>query len=514
MLRTLDQSGGKLNRQFSDVARCARLWPALVLLLACQGETGAPGEPGSGGQGEPGPQGPDGAPPDGAASLSAVAPGTFYVGHDVDVVISGYATTWTESAPPSIVFSDANLTAGPVTVASPTSLLTRVHVAEPAAIADATLTLTVGDLVYKGLSVERPLDVFPLWGASDDPVPALAQGSVALIETFQRDLGTPFIDPRISLRSVDGDLPETRVQLDGLSAYARTFLQLTDVDVTPGSYDLVVADVPAHTTLSVAPTAFTVVARPAQAIVDPSPGAPTSVSGAPGSPHATSLFTVTNEDAFDEWLHIRVSTNDVLATPNVVVLPGSGKFADRAKQAETFFSYSLFEDIHVMAAPNATHYLVTLDLATEATSPFTIDLGSDPVLNHDPNTDLLLESLDEPGATDLYHLSAQKDDQLVILLAGLGDVTGGPETSCGQFAASVFVVAEADGHVVYEDQDSICPGVFEFDPAQSCGGYWCPRAPIAITVPDDGNYLVYVQASKVLNGLPTFDYVTFIGVVP
>lgn len=515
MLRTLDQLGGKLNRDRTEAARGARLWPVFVLLLACQGETGAPGEPGVGGQGEQGPQGPDGAPPDGAASLSAVVPNTLYVGHDVDLVISGYATAWKESAPPTVVFSDPNLTAGPVTVASPTSLLMRIHVGDLAAVADKTLTLTVGDATYKGLSVERPLIVVPLWGVSDAAPPEVEQGSAALIEAYQLDVSTPYLDPRIFLRSPDEDLPEARIQQEALSAYTRTFLQLTDVNATPGDYDLVSADVPAHTMLSTAPAAITVKARVPQTIPDPSfdlsapqpTPLPTSISATPSAPHASTLFALTNEDSFDEWLHLRLSTNDLVPKAGFFVLPESGKFADRVRiGSNSIFDQSLFQDVHVLTRAGEPHYVVEIDPNTESTSPFQLDLESDPVLDYEPSSfnNLVLESIDKPGGRDFYHLSAAKDDQLQLWLVGTGNLIPGFST-CNDFAAAVFVVSEADGTVIFSTQDSVCPGV-DLNTMQI--------APLSIPIPKDGNYLVVVSASSVLAGSPVFDYATFIGIVP
>lgn len=516
MLRSAEESGVPLSRGCSVVSKAARLLPLVALQLACQGETGAPGEPGAGGQGEPGPKGPDGAPPDGAASLSAVAPGTFYIGHDVDLVISGYATSWKESAPPAIVFSDANLSAGPVTVASPTSLLTRVHVSDLTAVADKTLTLTVGDLVYKGLSVEPPLGVVPLWGTSDDVVPGIRQGSVSLLEAFQRDLDTPFLDPRIFLRAGDTDLSDARIQQEGLSPFTRTFLQLTDVVAVEGTYDLVAADIPGSTQLSTAPAALEVVARDEHVLAHPAPGAPSTTTAVLGELHASSLFSVTNGPD-EEWLHVRVSSDDVLAVPAFVVLPASGKFSERVKQTDAFFDYSLFQDIHVLTAPSEPTYLVALDYYTEGASDVEVELGSDPVLDHDPysGANLVFESIDEPGKTDLYHLSALKDQELQIWMVGGGDLGGifGGASTCAQFAATVIVRSEVDGAIVYADQEAICPGA-AFDLAQSCGSYACGLDPVTIPIPEDGNYLVYIEASQVLGGSPTFDYVTFIGVVP
>ena len=69
-----------------------------VLLAGCI--EGSPGEPGQPGVGTPGDKGDPGDPggPVGDPSISAVLPSTVYREHDVDVTISGFATTWNEAA--------------------------------------------------------------------------------------------------------------------------------------------------------------------------------------------------------------------------------------------------------------------------------------------------------------------------------------------------------------------------------------------------------------------------------
>ncbi len=458
-----------------------------VLLAGCI--EGSPGEPGQPGVGTPGDKGDPGDPggPVGDPSISAVLPSTVYREHDVDVTISGFATTWNEAAAPAVDFGPG-ITAGPVSIASPTSLLTRIVIDEDAALGPRDVT--VGGLVFKSaFTIDAPLSVSILqdWGSPK-------QGSVMLTGAIQKDVGYPFAYAgasadtlRYFLRNSQGELSDGFL-VNG-NAYALTAVSFIDVLTPPGPIDGVVQDVAVNPTRSVAPGALTVEARTPIDLTGPTTGTVTA-------PRETLLYKVESPAA--AWVHLAVGTDNLAAAPFFFELPDTGLFADRAKAPlgpillptiSTPLDNSLFKELHVLLRPDEEHYVVYWDPSPEKDYDFDLDLqASDPM-------DPIVGAIDTPEAVDFYLVTADAGETLVVQM---GD---GPTSVCGgSFAPTVAVIRESDNAYLFVDQTSACPG---------------NPAPIALTVPTDGRYLVAILASQLCQGqCPVFDYSTFIGVFP
>ncbi len=102
-----------------------------VALSACVGPDGPVGPAGEDLPGDPGAKGDPGLPY--GATLTQIAPDLVYLGRELDVVISGSGTQWSEAQPPTLELGDG-ITVHPdsVVVASPTALRATITI-EPSA---------------------------------------------------------------------------------------------------------------------------------------------------------------------------------------------------------------------------------------------------------------------------------------------------------------------------------------------------------------------------------------------
>jgi hypothetical protein len=124
-----------------------------LLLVGCGGDDGVGTEGPPATQGPPGPEGPQGEQDE--PTISAVTPSWLWLSRSELVTISGYDTAWTDGA---TVDFGPGVTVSDVVVASPTSIVATVSVAETAAVGahDVVVTADDGELTSAGGFEVRP----------------------------------------------------------------------------------------------------------------------------------------------------------------------------------------------------------------------------------------------------------------------------------------------------------------------------------------------------------------------
>jgi hypothetical protein len=291
---------------------------ASSLLAGCgsDGERGAPGERGE--------QGPPGGGGTATPSVSAVLPSRVFLAREVEVTVSGYATNWTEN---STLDFGPGVRVKSVTAASPTSLVATLEIAADAPVGARDVKVKEGgsETTYaKAFRVESPIEAF-LGGT-------VAQGSVVYARVENLEAARPFDTkfdfdsnsyPNISIARSPG----VTVQVRDIQLYSIDFAFLVDVNAAPGKRDIVVTSGPpgAEVTFRL-PGALDIQKRDAVALT-----APQTVTLAQSGQSA--LFTFTPGAAFG--LVDLVATVPDGKTPQLIVLPKSGRFADMIQPGPT-----------------------------------------------------------------------------------------------------------------------------------------------------------------------------------
>ncbi len=301
-----------------------RSWIALALiawagLSGCSGSDGATGK-----QGPQGPSGPAG--PGGNPSVNAVVPSSAFLGGAESITISGFATSWTDSAH---VDFGAGVTVDSMQVASPTAIVAHVSVAFDATpgIRDVTVTDGGSTLTYKGAFSVDPATALSVQGT-------LAQGSVVMAKVTDLDftrpfdattagdgLFTPISWPNIEVSTDTG----VASQLQSAQAYSLDTILLIDLDVVAGKTKLDVLSGPVGGTREnfPNPTALDVAARTPKPLAL---GQATSVNLQ--DPYASEIYSVTPPGSSLNVVELSATTTNTSANPQVLVMPASGHFGE------------------------------------------------------------------------------------------------------------------------------------------------------------------------------------------
>jgi hypothetical protein len=191
------------------------------------------------------------------SSISGVVPGDVFAGREVDVLVSGDNTDWGDDV--EITFGEG-VTAGTVTVASPTALWVHITVAADAELGPRTVTVD-GDEFADAFNVISALKVTSIAGP-------LAQGSVATVKVQSLDFTTPFDTAAGNLAIEVADDAGIQVVAGTADAYTFDFQVFTDVDAPAAPIDLaLVSGPPGGATVEFnLPAAFSVEARDAEVV--------------------------------------------------------------------------------------------------------------------------------------------------------------------------------------------------------------------------------------------------------
>ncbi len=299
--------------------------PSLVA-IGCSGADGAPGATGATGPaGEQGSTGPTGPAGTSNPSVSGITPGAAFLDRSVDVTISGYGTEWTDD---TAVDFGPNVTVNSHKAASPTAIVANLTVGP-----DATLgarDVKVGDMTYAGaFKLQSPLGL--------NVMGTIAQGSVATIEANSLDFTTPFdttytgdgLFTPITYTNIQiSAIPGLTTSLSTVEPYKLSMMAFIDVDTAAGAKDFDVVSGPAGNQVHFPyPGALDVTARTATAV-----SAGTPATGNITDAYSSALYTFT-PSAGDHLLNLAVTSTSSSATPGVIILPKSGKFADMVKYA-------------------------------------------------------------------------------------------------------------------------------------------------------------------------------------
>ena len=274
-------------------------------------------------------------------SVSAVIPSSAFLGREVTVTISGYATGWDDDT--TVDFGEG-VTVEDVHPASATGLVATVTVAEGADVGARDVTVTDGDstVTYAGaFLVEAPISVAGLQGT-------IAQGSIALGTIRSRDLASPFEADDLTLQAeADGVF----VQVSGNPGIFSTgFVVFIDVMAATGQTALsVLSGADEDAVSSVAPAGLDVAARsPTMLTVD------TDASFSILKPLESRLFSLTPTSG--KLVTVR-ATPDMApdASPGIAILPASGSWIDQVNGS--------FEPVAKFVADGSQYYAVYLETA-------------------------------------------------------------------------------------------------------------------------------------------------------
>jgi hypothetical protein len=348
---------------------------ALALMIGCTGDEGERGPAGQDGQdgpageqGDPGPageQGPPGVDGTGEPSISAVTPGTAYLGRTIDVIISGAGTKWTSAATANF---GSGITVEDVNAASPTAIVATLTIDEGASLGTRDVTVTEGEntVTYSSaFHVEAPLVVPNIVGTR-------AQGTIMYARAEQRDLSTPFDTLSMSTLKIRVGPDEREGIVQGATPYVVETVLFVDALTPPTTTDIVVESGPSDTNIirSIAPGALVIAARTPVALT----------AGTPDTRQVTTpleslLYSVVVPA--NQVVTITASANNPDASPAFALLPESGEFDELiAYDKEVTFTSGTTE---------STYYLVYWDQSGEAGYDATISVTQAASLDLEPN---------------------------------------------------------------------------------------------------------------------------------
>jgi hypothetical protein len=301
------------------VLGCVVLGGAVV---ACSGSDGAQGPAGK--DGVTGPAGSAG--PGGDPSVSGITPGRAFLARKVDVTVSGYNTEWSTST--TLDFGAA-IKVDSITVASPTALVASLTIDKAATPGARDVTITDGSTkeVYKGaFKLDLPA-VISTQGS-------VAQGSILAIHVTGKDLSTPFDT------TSTGDGLFTPITFTNLSVTAPAGVNASVDAATIYGVDMTaLVDVTAPTTAQALEVTSGPMGDPKDDVF-PMPGVLTLAARTPAALTSGTAATGTIAKPLDSMLYsftpgaslsivdFAASSTVMNATPKVVILPKSGKFAD------------------------------------------------------------------------------------------------------------------------------------------------------------------------------------------
>lgn len=282
-----------------------------LVLAACSGDQGPKGDQGPAGAGDP--------------SVSGIVPGRAYLARKVDVTISGSGTKWAEG---TTVDFGAGVAVDKIVVASPTAIVASITVDGAANVGPRDVTVTAGDVTstYKGaFSVESPLALTVKGSA--------AQGSLFFLSAASKDLTTPFdTTAESSLFSAPvfkgitvKDIPGVILQVSDVSLYKVEMAVVTDVNTTPGvkAFSLQSGVDGTDKVPFPYPAGVEIAARTAVPLQLGTPNAQTVAKA-----YESKLFQMTPTNGLG-IVDVIVTSKETDFAPTAVILPKTGKFADR-----------------------------------------------------------------------------------------------------------------------------------------------------------------------------------------
>lgn len=251
-------------------------------------------------------------------TVSGVFPSSAFLGRKVRVEVSGDATNW--SAATTVNFG-TGVTVDTVAVASPTSLFADVTVTDAAAVGLTDVVVTDAGKTFtlaQAFEIDSPIAV-----TADG---TLAQGSVVFLTIANHDTSNPFDTTddgsgtfaNISVSSPPG----TEVQVSAVTDFSITAVLLVDTDATAGA--LSVSSGPSGSEVISPFGNMDIAARTATAIT-----AGTPTNGMETEAFGTQLFSFTPSGSGAAAILADVSTANPDASAQMIVLPASGKLADR-----------------------------------------------------------------------------------------------------------------------------------------------------------------------------------------
>lgn len=355
--------------------------------------------------------------------INAITPRTVYLDRQTTVTIGGNDTAWTDM---TTVDFGAGITSKIVSF-SPALLVVDLTIDETAAVGPREVSIdngAAGKLTIKdAFDVQPPLSLGNIQGT-------LAQGSIFVARLTQHDLSTPF-DP-----SSDGDYvslsSSTTLGLnrEEVQSYTVDFTGVVDVDTAPGDFDVrVTSGKGANPISSFAPKAGAVAARTPTALVEglQSPGSVASsfesylYSFAPGK---------------HKLVNIDVSASDSSASPQFVLLPESGKFADIVSFAPTG---------RLLTLTDQPIYIIYWDPTGASGYPYDIQITTENSDDLEPNDTCATAQTLGTGPSQLRNLSLRNStdqDWFVIntLAADAGKVAHAI-TKAGDLATDTYIEA-------------------------------------------------------------------------
>jgi hypothetical protein len=308
-----------------------------LVAVACTGSTGPSGPTGpKGSQGPPGSSGGGG-----TASISAVIPDHAFVERTIDVTLSGYATSWTDTT--TIDFGPG-ITVSKVHAASPTSLVAEIAIDKTAAVGprDVIVNASTGKETYaSAFTVDLPM-TFTFAGTA-------AQGSLAFIDLQVNDLTTPL--DTTSESGLEGttytnlvlNLPDgvTMQEITSAADYSMQALVSIDVDAKPGTYDVDLISGPAGASTDVdfpVPKGLTIASRTATPLTSG-----TSVNGNVKTAYASTLYSFAPSSSSATVVSLNASSSGA-GDPIFALLPKSGHFSDLISYGSSYTTVTTSTD--------------------------------------------------------------------------------------------------------------------------------------------------------------------------
>ncbi len=452
-----------------------RRWVSVALvawvgLIGCSGADGANGK-----QGPQGPAGPFG--PGGDPSVNAVVPSSALLGGAETVTVSGFATSWSDSA--KLDFGPG-VTIDSEQVASPTAIVAHISVAFDATPGQRDVKVSDGGstLTYKAAFSIDPATALSIQGT-------LAQGSILLAKvqdldfarpfdaTTQGDgLFTPISYPNLEISTEQG----VASQLQSAQAYALDTLLLVDMDRAAGKTKLDVLSGPAGGAREnfPNPSALDIAAR------TPTPlalGQDASVDMKDA--YKSELYSVTPPASGLNVLELKATTTNSSAKPQLFVMPASGHFSDLIGAGQDVLLVSSSADkLNMVLWDNSgtSGYSATVRADSSAAT------GGDEVEPNDTKTQAQTAT-SLPFVLTNATLSSASDEDWIVVTAAQADV--------GKVVHVITVPGDPQTDTLVE--------VFQSDGTTSMGGpsddanyheNWKSTA-----IPSAGKYYVKISAS-------------------
>lgn len=436
-----------MARRLATTGIFVLLAASALLSAGCSGSDGAAGPTGTSGTtgptGDVGPTGPSGTSD---PSINGITPGKVFLDRTADITISGNGTVWTAA---TTVDFGAKVKVNKLTLASPTALVANVTVEPDAVLGARDVKVSEGgkDLTYAGaFELQSPVKIAPHG--------TIAQGSLAVITATDLDFTAPFdttstgdgfFTPIVYTNIQVSAVPGMTASINAVAPYTLDMLMFMDVDVTAGAKDLDILSGPAGSQVHFPyPGALTVAARTPKDI-----SLTAANTGTIAKAYESELFKLTPA-AGDSLISVQIETTSADATPGLVAMPKSGKFAD-------LIAFSASHSI--VSSATDPYYFVVWDNTGASNFPYTITATQTQVTGaaeQSPNESAsqAQQATALPFLLKGATLTSETDEDWIKLTATAGDV--------GKSIHVVTMPGDADCDPVVD--------VFESDGVTSLGG--------------------------------------------